>query len=121
MTVRRIIEKTDRLFPNIFPFSVKAMWLQELDKRILSDLLTKYEDFPVREISFYDEEPESVLLVPEEYSELYTRFLAMQFDIVSGDTARYQNSSALYNGAYLSFMNSVNRKNTHKPVYIIIE
>lgn len=120
MTARKLIEKTDKLYPNVFPFGVKAMWLTEFDKRLSLEVISRYDE-NFSEIPSYDENPDSVLLIPDDFSEVYIRYLTMQFDITSGETARYHNSSALYNGSYLSFINYYNRTHRVRPHYICIE
>lgn len=113
MTVKEIINKTDEFFPNVLSFNTKSMWLKELDGRIYREFLM---NFPRNE----KEEPceeytaSTVLLVPDEFSEIYIRYLTMQQDILNGDIVRYQNSASLFNSAYLSFMNYYNRNNKVK-------
>lgn len=111
MTVKEVIEKNDEFFPNVLSFVTKALWLKELDGRIFSEFLCKFSDNE-REFSNEEYTASTVLLVPDEFSELYIRYLTMQQDILNGDTVRYHNSASLFNSSYLSFMNYYNR--THK-------
>lgn len=117
MTASEIIERTNRLFPDTQQFPVKLQRLKELDGRIYQEFLSAFtegeKNKPETEYS-----QGTVLLLPDEYSEVYMRYLCLQQDIENGDTARYINSASLFNAAYLSFMSSYTRKHTVKPVSI---
>ena len=55
------------------------------------------------------------LLVPEPYAmDVYNYFLQSQIDKENMETAKYNQSAALYNSAYQSFTNYYNR--THRPI-----
>ena len=111
MTVKEVIEKNDEFFPNVLPFTAKALWLKELDSKIYSEFLYKFRQNGKKppEGEYL---PSSVLLIPDEFCEVYLRYLTMQQDILNCDTVRYQNSASLFNSAFLSFMNYYNR--THQ-------
>lgn len=121
MTVREIIEHTDLLYPNAFSYTVKAMWLRELDRRIYGDFSECYPDFNEPSENSYCLNPETQLLADDGFSELYTAFLVMQFDIVNADSVRYANSAALFNTLYGSYMNYVNRTHTTSKTSIIMD
>lgn len=120
MTVREVIDRTDMLYPNSFPFKIKADWLNELDKRIYAELLDFYRSGEKVTRKKYFEHPDTVLLVGDEFAEMYVAFLVMQFDTVNADSIRYANSAAIFNSLYLSFMNTYNRTHTSPQTSIII-
>ena len=106
MTVQDIINKSDELFPNVISFTTKALWLKELDGRIYSEFLSRYPEGTSPQGEYT---PLTELLVPDEFHEIYIRYLTMQQDILNGDMVRYQNSASLFNSSYLAFMNYYNR------------
>ncbi|MBR3767929.1 MAG: hypothetical protein IKL10_06795 [Clostridia bacterium] len=121
MTVKEAIEKTDILYPNVFSFSQKALWLQELDGKVFAEFLSNYKDSIENFSGGYTLSPEKELLIPDLFSEIYQRYLIMQFDIRDSDITRYTNSASLFNTAYLSFMNYYNRTHTVKENSINID
>ena len=111
MRVSQLIERADALFPNVFPFPMKVRWLYRLDKEIIGEFLSRYGDVP----SLPEEEmqaPDRELVLAEEYSDIYTDFLIMKMELHSGNITGYVNAAALYNSAYLSFIQHYNR--THR-------
>lgn len=119
MTVKEAVEKTDALFPNVLPFLKKAAWLKELDMKVYSELLSFYEG-QEKNAPSENYSPDTELLIKEPFSEIYIRYLCLQNDIVNGDTAGYKNNAALFNSAYLSFMNHFNRTHYVKRTNISI-
>ncbi len=111
MTVSGLIERTDALFPNVFPFPMKARWLYGLDKAICTEFLSRYGETPdIPEGEMHS--PCRELILDEEFSDVYTNYLTMKMELHSGNITGYVNAASLYNGAYLSFMNYFNR--THR-------
>ena len=118
MTVREAIEKTDELYPNVFSFSQKVFFLEQLDKKLFYGLLECYEGSPSEFEGNYLYSPDKKLIADEPFEDIYIKYLVMQFDILNSDTARYQNSSALFNKEYLDFICFYNRSNTARAVKI---
>ncbi len=120
MTSSGLIEKTDALFPNVYPFSQKAQWLTAFDKRLYEEFLSRYEgalapdggDCPC---------PGGELLLGEEYAELYINYIAMLMELYSGNITGYQNKAALFNSHYLSFISSYNRTHLIRGVKITVK
>lgn len=110
MTVKEAVERADALYPNVLPFTLKMQWLKELDEKVFTEFISSYEGYekraPEKEYT-----PLTVLLIDEPFSSIYVRYICLQADIMNGDTAGYKNSAALFNSAYLSFMNHFNRTN----------
>ncbi len=57
---------------------------------------------------------DTVLVVPDPYSELYIHYLSAQIDYSNGEMARYANSMSMFHAALGEFSNRFNR--THMPV-----
>jgi hypothetical protein len=111
MTASELIERADALYPNVYPFTLKARWLYGLDKTICSELLSRYGNEPLlRECEMLSACRE--LILAEEFSDVYISYLTMKMELHSGNITGYVNAASLYNSAYLSFMNHYNR--THR-------
>ncbi len=119
MTVREVIKKADEAYPNVFSFSQKAGWLEELDNRVFSEVFSRYEDSEEKFTGGYCEDDETELLIGKPYDDIYIRYLVMNFDIVNSDMVRYQNSAALFNSQYIAFGNFYNR--THRISSAVID
>lgn len=119
MTASYLIEKADALFPNVYPFPVKADWLFEFDKKLHGEFLSRYG-----ETASPDEKekrlPEIELLLPEEFSGVYINYIIMLMELYSGNVTGYRNRASLFNSEYLSFMSSYNRTHLIKPVNITV-
>ncbi len=119
MDVKSLIARADEQFPNVCPFSQKAFFLAQLDLNIYTELLSAYDCFSAPR----DEElqsPDRELLAPDGFSRMYLYYLFMQLELISGNVTGYQNQAALFNRAYLSYMNYVNRTHLISPVKIKI-
>ena len=118
MTVKEAIDKTDSLFPNAFTYQQKASWIRELDLKVYYGFLSEYEGKSGEPSDTYCTDISTPLLIEEPFADIYTRYLAMQFDISGGDIAGYSNSAALFNSTYLAFMNYYNRNHRAKAFCI---
>lgn len=127
MTIQEAVDRIDRLCPNQYTEPDKIIWLSKLDGRIYREVLLTHENPSVSDWSGYSTETEVVdnrtvykdadveLLVPYPYDEdIYTNFLAAQIAKENAETAKYNVSIALFDGAYNAFQNQYNR--THLPV-----
>lgn len=115
MTVREAIALADRLKPNRFSDADKLKWLSELDGMIARELMDTHEGSPLTgAFSGYTEERDDVeLLAPFPYDALYRWYLESQIDLGNMEIAKYNNSKALFNSAYLTYTDHYNR--THMP------
>ena len=115
MTIRNAIKNADRLKPNGYDDVQKVMWLNELDRKIFNDVISTHKNAP-KEFSGYNEntDVETELLVCDDYSDLYTYYLAAMIDYYNNETARYSNDMAMYNSVYNNYTRWYNR--TSEPV-----
>ena len=145
MTIEEAIAKLQTLKPHQYTDEMLVRWLSDLDRKIWYEVIRRYEDTAIEED--YDEDgelitdmpepeayemeegtggapdtvPDVTLIVPEPYSDMYIKYLAMQIDYWTGDISRYNNSLVVFNAAYASFVDCFNRIKTHKKdVYILI-
>lgn len=119
MTATGLIERADALFPNVFPFPMKARWLWRLDTEICREFLCRYKEITPPPESVM-QAPDRELVLGEEYSDLYINYLIMKAELHSGNVTGYVNAASLYNSAYLSFMQQYNRTHTLRGAKINI-
>ena len=122
MTIKECIDIVDNIKPNQYTIKDKVMWLSFLDEIIINEVLKTHEGYDDRYDCFdgYSEEKLSVpLIVPSPYDRLYTAYLKMRIDGENGETARYNNSMALYNTYMLEFRKHYNK--THMPIDVTVK
>lgn len=117
MTIKECIDIVDNIKPNQYTVKDKVMWLSFIDEIIINEVLKTHEGYDGRYDDFegYSEDKLSVpLIVPSPYDRLYTAYLKMKIDSENGETARYNNSVALYNTYMLEYRKYYNK--THLPL-----
>lgn len=117
MTIDEAIKEIDALKPNAYPEDIKVRWLSRIDGTIKREVIDTHEGGESQPFEGYSEDQlgQGVqMLVPEPYSELYVHYLASQIDLHNAETARYNNSSIVFNTAYQTFTDWYNR--THLPM-----
>lgn len=114
MTINAAIEAVDALQPNAFGREEKIAWLSRAEGIVKTQILDICEDSP--EFSGYtgETDPETMLLVPAPFDEIYLRYIQAQMDSANGEIVRYSNSAALYNNLLDAYRNHYIR--THTPV-----
>ena len=117
MTIKECIDIVDNIKPNQYSMKEKVMWLSFVDETIINDVLKTHEGYDSKYDNFegYTEDKLSVsLIVGSPYDRLYTAYLKMKIDQENGETARYNNSAALYNTYMMEFRRYYNK--THMPI-----
>ena len=111
MKIIDAINEIDALKPNTASQSDKIRWLSQLDGRLKKEIIDTHElKEPVIFNGYDDNTPEDTeLLVPAPYDVIYIRYLDSQIDYTNGETARYNNSSSMFNVAYRDYENYYNR------------
>lgn len=115
MTIQEVLQTCDRLKPNAYTEEDKIRWLSQLDGIIKQEILDAFSEQEGVSFTGYtvDSDPETELLVPAPYDEVYLKYLFSQIDFHNAEYARYNNSASAFNAAYLQFANAYNR--THTP------
>ena len=115
MTIADVIARVDNLKPNRFDMSDKIRWISEIDGRIKTEIIDTHEGDEGIVFEGYNEDTDTdtVLLVPFPYDDIYIRYLDMQIDYANGETAKYANSSVLFNEAYSTYYRYYNGR--HMP------
>lgn len=117
MTIKECIDIVDNIKPNQYTIKEKVMWLSFIDEIIINEVLKTHDGYDGRYDNFkgYSEDKLSVpLIVSSPYDRLYTAYLKMKIDQENGETARYNNSAALYNAYMLEYRKYYNK--THMPL-----
>lgn len=114
MTINEAIDALDTRKSNTFSRQDKLTWLSRLDGLIQAQVIDTHagggEGFP----GYTDDtDPDTTLLVPAPWDEIYLRYMEAQIDYANGDLTRYANSAALYNGCLTEYKNHYHR--THAP------
>lgn len=117
MTIKECIDIVDNLKPNQYTIKEKVMWLSFIEAIIINEVLKTHEGYDGRYDMFeeYSEDKLTVkLIVTAPYDRLYTAYLKMKIDEANGETARYNNSAALYNSYMTEYKKYYNK--THMPI-----
>ncbi len=119
MTVDQAIHTVDELKPNQIDRARKIQWLSALDLQIYRELICTHErgrgEAP-ETFGGYDQttDPDSLLLAPPPYDEIYRFYLEMHIDLVNREFDQYNNSAALYAAAWGRLSRMWHRE--HKPI-----
>lgn len=117
MTIKECIDTVDNIKPNQYETKEKVLWLSFIDEIIINDVLKTHEGYDGRYDDFagYSEDKLSIpLIVPSPYDRLYTAYLKMKIDGENGETARYNNSAAMFNTYMMEYRKYYNK--THLPL-----
>lgn len=117
MTIQQAIDRVDLLHPNKQSATHKVAWLSELDGLIHRELIMTHahtEEQETYEGYTMDTDPDTVLLAPFPYDEIYTHYLTSQVDLQNAEIGKYNNDRTLFNNAYDTLSDYWTR--THKPI-----
>lgn len=118
MTILQAITQTQAVKPHQYDEETVVRWLSDLDGKIYHEYVKGYEVPEGVEITHgpYDpeEDMDTVLLVPDPYSNIYVQYLCAQVDYYNGEMDRYNNGMVMYNIALSEFVDYYNR--THMPL-----
>ena len=112
MTISAAIAACDRMRPNTFAYGEKESCLRELEARIREEIVRTHEGAEAF-LAGRAQEGEDALLAPSPHESLYLFYLLARIDLMNGETARYNESAALFNAQYDAFSAAYNR--AHRP------
>jgi hypothetical protein len=115
MTINEAINKADALKPNNFSFEDKIGWLSTLDHTVMREMVETHEGGEDIVFTGYNEntDPDTELLAPAPYDEMYLRWLEAQIDYANNEFGKYNNAITMFNTSYGAYFNYYNR--THMP------
>ena len=117
MTIQQVIDTVDSTKPNAFSYEQKVAWLSEVDHQAYREILSKHEGMTegyVFEGYTKDTPPDTVLLIPDVYAEVYEHAIARKMDHKYGELDKYENDNMLFNSLYQTFWDYWTR--THRPL-----
>ena len=78
MTINAVLEAVDALQPNAFSREEKLAWLSRAEGFVKTQILDTCQDPPAFSGYSSQTDPETVLLVPAPFDELYLRYIQAQ-------------------------------------------
>ena len=113
ITIRKIIERVDRVKPNAFSIETKLGWIAELDGKIALDVLlldrSELSQFNYEYQEALDKEP----LVSFPHDAIYDKWLIAQIDAACEEWERYANDIEVYNSYFKNYVRWIAR--TYQP------
>ena len=115
MKIIEAINRIDSQKHNTYTQNEKVAWLSRLDSMVKRLIIDTHEDGEDITFTGYDDttDPETELLVPAPFDEMYLRWLEAQIDYTNGEYDKYNNSILMYQAAYDDYANYYNRN--HMP------
>lgn len=118
MTIKEALDRVRYLKPCQYDDEMLVGYLSELERIVIDEVFSCHEGQPSESIHFGGytaETPEdTVLLVKEPHSMIYTDYLAMKIDLAYADTKKYNSSASVFYNNYMNFAHSYTR--AHKPL-----
>ena len=120
MTLQGAIDKADEMKPNMMSRDLKVKALSELDGLIVREILLKHERMPwetdMSSFTGYDNDtdPDTELIAPWPYDDMYTYWLMARIDEQNLETDKYENDRTRFNNAYDMYHDYWRRE--HMPV-----
>lgn len=110
-TINQIIEKVDRIKPNVYDEQTKAGWLYQLDGRISKEIM---KQDPPQQYS-YPQDGDRELLVPFPFDGMYEHYMMAMIDYNNAEYGKYNNAMSMYNECFDSFAKAYQRE--HRPAH----
>ena len=115
MKIIEAINQIDSLKHNTYTQRDKILWLSRLDSMVKRLIIDTHEGGEDVIFTGYTEttDPETELLVPAPFDEMYLRWLEAQIDYANGEYGKYNNSILMYQTSYDGYAKYYNRN--HMP------
>ena len=115
MKLIEAIQKVNDLKRNTYDQQHKVEWLSRLDSMVMRHIIEAHEGGEGITFTGYNAEtdPETVLLVPEPWDEVYLRWLEAQIDYHNGEYGRYNNAITAFNDVWEDYIKHY--RQTHVP------
>lgn len=95
-TLKAIIDIADSLNPNAFSSEIKAMWVNEIERTILSEIHSLAPG-EIKELTPYEEHKNDSLTLPVGDDKIYVLYLQAMIDFSNKEYSAYNNDMALFN------------------------
>lgn len=95
MTLRQAIDHADSIKRNLYPYTQKTAWINEIEGQIQSEVFLMAPE----DIRVYDFETCATheLMVRPPYDQVYIEYLCAKIDFANGEVEQYQNSMQMVN------------------------
>ena len=116
MNIRDVLTQVDSSLGNTYTQKEKIGWLSQLDQRVKTLIIDTHEGAENVTFNGYreDTDPDTALLVPAPFDEMYLRWLEAQIYYRDHEEERYNNAIDMFNVLWAEFRNYYNRK--HMPL-----
>lgn len=116
MTIAQAIARLDELKHNTYSRSQKLVWLSRLDTMVRKHIIDTHEGGKNVAFTGYDDntDPQTELLVPAPFDEMYLRWLEAQIDYANGEYGKYNQSILMFQTDYNGYERYYNRN--HMPI-----
>lgn len=114
MKINEAINRLDALNSNTYTQLEKIEWLSRLDSMVKKQIIDAHEGSSTVSFSGYTEDtsPETELLVPAPYDEMYLRWMEAQIHYHNGEYSKYNNAIISFNTVFEAFAAWYNQHNT---------
>ena len=112
MTIKECIDLVDNVKPNQYSIEDKVQWLSFIEGIIINDVIKTHEGYENEYEEFAGYSADRLgqkLLVEMPYDNLYVAYLKMKIDEENGETARYNNSSTMFNSYMAAYKKHYNK------------
>ena len=111
MTINEVLSRLRKVKASAYDINTMGSWLVELERRLLDDFFSSYEE-PVDAVESFPEDGDKPLLLPDEYVSVYETYLAVKIDYYDRNWNAYNASLAMFNSEIEAFKAWWNR--THQ-------
>ena len=123
MTISEALTQLQAGTENQYDDETLVRWISDLEGTLYEDIVKNHEGSEDISHGRYsvDTDMDTVLMVPEPYSDIYIKYLMAQVDYHNAEMQRYTNSMIMYNVALDAFAGWYNRNNMPlQPNYVRI-
>lgn len=115
MKLIEAIQKVKDLKKNTYDQAHMVEWLSRLDSMVMRHIIETHEGGEGIVFTGYNAEtsPETVLLVPEPFDDMYLKWLEAQIDYYNREYSSYNNSMMAFNAVWENYCNFYSR--SHMP------
>lgn len=106
MTPNKVIEKVDKLKPNVYSEEDKLGWINELDGMVQRLV---FQNDEVKQYS-YPEDMDTELLIPAPFEEVYSLYLESKIDYYNREYNHYNNSASMFEVRFSDYKKDYIRK-----------
>ncbi len=114
MTIQDAITQINNVKPHHYDDATVIRWLSDLDGLLFHENVRWHRSCDkIQHGPYCPDKLNTVLMVPEPYSDVYIKYCAAQIDYHNGETDRYNQSVVMFTLAQEAFIDWFNR--THMP------